>query len=177
MDEEEFLNPTMCRRCNRNALLEYEYEFTCYVCEFNVIKTKNQLTKVQRKKNINFKGRLTYATPEIIGICMEVNSLVQTNDIVVLAAVLIYLKKKRLNIIEEILKKFDDMPDDFETNPFAASEGIHKAGDYTIRMMKWLISARYYEYINYYDLIATTLRYMKGEQLFVRKEVFFFINE
>ena len=44
-------------------------------------------------------------------------------------------------------------------------------------MMKWLVSARYYENINYYDLIATALRYMKGEQLFVRKEVFLFINE
>ena len=177
MDEEEFLNPTMCRRCNRNALLEYEYEFTCYVCEFNVIKTKNQLTKVQRKKNINFKGRCTYATPKIIGICMEVNSLVQTNDIDVLAAVLTYLKKKRLNILEEILNKFDDMPDDFERNVFAASEGIHKAGDYALRMMKWLVSARYYENINYYDLIATALMYIKGDKLNVTKEFFLFINE
>ena len=167
----------MCMRCNRNALIEYEHEFTCLVCKFDVIKPKKQLTKFQRKKNINFKGRLAYATPKIIAICIEIDSIVETNDIDVLAAVLTYLKQKRLNIIEEILKKFDDMPDDFETNPFAASEGIHKAGDYTIRMMKWLISARYYEYINYYDLIATTLRYMKGEQLFVRKEVFFFINE
>ena len=75
------------------------------------------------------------------------------------------------------MKKFDDMPDDFEKNPFAASEGIHKAGDYAIRMMKWLISARYYENINYYDLVATALRYMKGEQLFVTKEVFLLINE
>ena len=62
-------------------------------------------------------------------------------------------------------------------NVFAACEGIHKAGDYALRMMKWLVSARYYENINYYDLIATALRYMKGEQLFVRKEVFLFINE
>ena len=167
----------MCMRCNRNALIEYEYEFTCLVCEFNVIKPKNQLTKVQRKKNINFKGRLTYATPKIIAICIEINSLVQTNDIDVLAAVLTYLKQKRLNIIEEILKKFDDMPDDFETNAFAASEGIHKSGDYALRMMKWLISARYYENITYYDLIATALRYMKGDKLNVTKEVFLFINE
>ena len=69
------------------------------------------------------------------------------------------------------------MPDDFETNAFAASEGIHKAGDYALRMMKWLISARYYENINYYDLIATALRYMKGDKLNVTKEVFLFINE
>ena len=60
------------------------------------------MTKVQRKKNSNFKGRLTYATPKIIGICMKVNSLVQTNDIDVLAAILTHLKQKKLNIIEEI---------------------------------------------------------------------------
>ena len=41
---------TICRRCNRNSLLEYEYEFTCLVCGFNVIKQKNQLPKIQRKK-------------------------------------------------------------------------------------------------------------------------------
>ena len=41
-------NATMCTICKRNALLGYEYEFTCYVCESNVGKTKNQLTKVQR---------------------------------------------------------------------------------------------------------------------------------
>ena len=57
------------------------------------------------------------------------------------------------------------MPDEFKTNLFAASEGIHKAGDYAFRMMNWLISARYYENINYYDLIATALMYMKVERL------------
>ena len=165
----------MCR-CNRNALLEYEYEFTCYVCEFNVIKTKNQLTKVQRKKNVSFKGRLIHATPIIIGICVEVNSLVQTNDIDVLAAVPTYPKQKKINILEEILRKFDDMPDDFQTNAFVASEGKHKAGDYAPRMMKWLISSRYYENNNYYDLIGTALRYMKGERLNVTKEVLSSIN-
>ena len=60
------------------------------------------------------------------------------------------------------------MPDEFETNVFAASEGIH---------MKWLISARYIENINYHDLIATALMYMKGERLNVTKEGFDYINE
>ena len=36
-------------------------------------------------------------------------SLVQTNKIDVLAAVLTYPKQKKLNVIEEILKKFDDI--------------------------------------------------------------------
>ena len=51
----------MCKRCNRNFLLEYEYEFVCYICGYIVEKTKNQLTKIQKKKNTNFLNRLTYA--------------------------------------------------------------------------------------------------------------------
>ena len=87
---------------------------------------------------------------------MIINPLIQPNRIEVLAAVLTYLKQKKLKVIEEILRKFDDMPDDFETNiQTRKAEGIDKAGYFVLRMMKWLISARYFERINYYDLIAT----------------------
>ena len=64
------------------------------------------------------------------------------------------------------MKKFDEMPDDFESNALVReAEGIHKAGNYSLRTMSWLVSARYYENINYYDLIATALTFMKGENL------------
>ena len=109
---------------------------------------------------------------------MEINSLVQTNNIDVLAVVLTHLEQKKLNVLEEILKKFDDMLDDFETNALMRNvEGIHKAGDFCLRMMKWLVSARFYENVNYYDLIGTALRYMKGDKLNVTKELFLSINE
>ena len=67
---------------------------------------KNKKNNYQKfkKKNNNFKGRLTYATPKTIGICMENNSLVQTNNIDVLGIVSTYLKQKKLNVIEEILE-------------------------------------------------------------------------
>ena len=62
------------------------------------------------------------------------------------------------------------MPDDFETNArIREAEGIYKAGDLCLRMVKWLIAARYYENVNYYDLIATALMYIKGEKLYVTK--------
>ena len=105
MDEDVACSPNLCRRCNRNALFEYEYEFTCLVCEFIVVKTKNQLTKTQREKIADFEGRLTYATPKIIAICLEISSMVQTNKIDVLAAVVTYLEQKKVNVIGEILKK------------------------------------------------------------------------
>ena len=40
-----------CGHCNRNTLLPYEYEYTCFSCGYNVIKRKNELSKIQRKKN------------------------------------------------------------------------------------------------------------------------------
>ena len=39
-----------CGHCNRNALLPYEYEFTCIVCGYNVNKRKHEISKIQRKK-------------------------------------------------------------------------------------------------------------------------------
>ena len=35
-----------CLHCNRNSLLSYEYEFSCYVCGYNVNKRKHELSKI-----------------------------------------------------------------------------------------------------------------------------------
>ena len=40
-----------CSHCNRNTLPPYEYEVTCISCGYNVIKRKQELSKIQRKKN------------------------------------------------------------------------------------------------------------------------------
>ena len=40
-----------CGHCNRNTLLPYEYEFTCFSFRYNVNKGKHELSKIQRKKN------------------------------------------------------------------------------------------------------------------------------
>ena len=54
------------------------------------------------------------------------------------------------------MQKFDEMPDDCESNALVReAEGIHKAGNYALRMMRWLISDKYIENFNYYDLNAT----------------------
>ena len=39
-----------CGHCNRNTLLPYEYEFTCFSCGFSVSKRKHELSKTQWKK-------------------------------------------------------------------------------------------------------------------------------
>ena len=35
--------------CNRNSLLPYEYEWTCFSCGYNVNKRKHELSKIQKK--------------------------------------------------------------------------------------------------------------------------------
>ena len=54
MDEEEFIirYATVCRRCNINFVLEYENEFTCYVCEFNVAQAKKINYRKYKKRRI-----------------------------------------------------------------------------------------------------------------------------
>ena len=42
-----------CGHCNRNTLLPYEYEWSCFGCGYNVIKRKNEFFKIQRKKSID----------------------------------------------------------------------------------------------------------------------------
>ena len=41
-----------CRHCNRNTLLPYEYEWSCFICNYVVSKRKHELSKIQRKKLI-----------------------------------------------------------------------------------------------------------------------------
>ena len=36
-----------CGHCNRNTLLPYEYEWICFSCNYNVIKRKRELSKLQ----------------------------------------------------------------------------------------------------------------------------------
>ena len=68
-----------CGHCNRNTLLPYEYEFTCIVCGYNVIKRKNELSKIQRKR-LKFINRLKYAEQKIFCFCIDVYKLYQDDD-------------------------------------------------------------------------------------------------
>ena len=42
----------ICDHCNRNTLLPYEYEFTCFSCGYNVNTGKHEPIKIQREKKI-----------------------------------------------------------------------------------------------------------------------------
>ena len=83
LTEDEFIQKYAkhCGHCNRNTLLPYEYEYTCIACEFNLIKRKNELSKIQRKK-INFINRLKYAEQKIICICIEVYKIYEGDKLI-----------------------------------------------------------------------------------------------
>ena len=82
-----------CGHCNRNTLLPYEYEYTCFLCGYNVIKRKNELSKIQRKK-INFLNRLKYAEQKIFCICIDLYKIYKGDDYNEIYKVLSILKKK-----------------------------------------------------------------------------------
>ena len=149
--------------CNRNTLLPYEYEFTCFSCGFNVNKHKHELSKIQRKK-INFINRLKYAEQKIFCICIDLYKISEGNDYDKIYKVLSTLKNKKLKINNKLIEIYRDMikNPNFEQNKYSTtSTGIHKIGHDSIRLMKFICyyDRSYYENINYYDLMGSICRY------------------
>ena len=94
LTEDEFIEKyaKRCGHCNRNTLLPYEYEFTCFSCGFNINKRKHELSKIQRKK-INFINRLKYAELKIFCVCIDLYMIYDGNDYDEIYKVLSTLKK------------------------------------------------------------------------------------
>ena len=148
-----------CRHCNRNTLLPYEYEFTCFVCGYNVYKRKNELSKLQRKK-INFINRLKYAEVKIFSICVDVNKIYEGDDYDEIYKILSTLKNKKLKINNTLIEIFEDLlkNPNFEQNHYSiTSTGIYRIGHNSIRLRKWICyyDRSYHENINYYDLMGS----------------------
>ena len=155
-----------CGHCNRNTLLPYEYEFTCFSCGYNVNKRKNELSKIQRKK-INFINRLKYAEQKIFCICIDLYKIYQGDDFYEIYKILLKLKNKKLKINNTLIEIYKDLLSDpnFEQNYWSrTSKGIYKIGHDSIRLMKWICyyDRSYYENINYYDLMASICEFLKN---------------
>ena len=130
-----------CRNFNRNTLLPYEYEFTCFSCGYNVNKQKHDLSEIQRKK-INFINRLKYAEQKTFCFCVDVYKVYEGDDCDKLNQVLSTLKNKNLKISEILSEKYKNMlkNPDFEQDHWSRTAiGIYKIGPDSIRLLKWLI--------------------------------------
>ena len=148
-----------CGHCNRNALLSYEYEWSCFSCNYVVSKRKNELSKIQRKK-INFINRLKYAEVKIFSICVEVYKIYEGDDYDGIYVVLSALKNKKLKINNTLIDIYKDMLENpnFEQNYWSrTAQGVYKIGHDSVRLMKWIcyFDRSYYENINYYDLMGS----------------------
>ena len=97
-----------CGHGNRNTLLPYEYEFTCFSCGYNVNKQKHEPSKVQRKK-INFINRLKYSEQKIFCICIDVYDIYNGNEYDEIYKVSSTLKNKKFKINNILIEKYKDM--------------------------------------------------------------------
>ena len=155
----------LCGHCNRNTLLPYEYEYTCLLCGYNVIKRKNELSKIQRKKR-NFINRLNYAEVKIFCICIDLYKIYEGNDFDEIYKILSTLKNKKLKINNIIIEIYKDLLKnrDFEENYWSrTAQRVYKIGHDSIRLMKWIFyyDKSYYENINYYDLRVLFVKFQK----------------
>ena len=153
-----------CGLCNRNTLLPYEYEYTCFSCGYNVNKRKNELSKIQRKK-INFINRLKYAEVKIFSICVDLYKVYEGDDYDEIYKVLSTLKNKKLEINKILIEIYKDLlkNPDFQQNYWSRTAiGIYKVGHDSIRLMKWICfhDSSYYENIKFYDLMASNCKHL-----------------
>ena len=153
-----------CKHCNRNTLLPYEYEYTCFSCGYNVYKRKNELSKIQRKK-INFINRLNYAEVKIFSICVDLDKIYKSDDFDKMFKVLLTLKNKKLKVNNTLIEIYKNMIKNpgFEQNYWSRTAiGIYKIGHDSIRLMKWICyyDRSYYENFNYYDLLGSVCNYL-----------------
>ena len=149
--------------CNRNTLLPYEYEWTCFSCGYNVIKRKHELSKIQRKK-IDFINRLKYAEVKKFSICVDVYKIYEGKNFDKIFEVLSSLKSKQLKINNVLIEKHKYMLEkpDFEQDYWSrTAEGSYKIPHDIVRLMKWICyyDRSSYENINYYDLMGSLYRY------------------
>ena len=129
-----------CGHCNRNTLLPYEYEYTCFSCGYNVNKCRNELSKIQRKK-INFINRLKYAEDKIFSIGVDLPKIYEGDDFNEIHKVLSTLKNKKLKINNTIIEINKDMLENpnFEKKYWSrTTTGIYKIGHDSIRLLKWI---------------------------------------
>ena len=153
-----------CRHCNRNTLLPYEYEWTCFSCGYNVNKRKNELSNIQRNK-ISFINRLNYAEVKIFSICVDVYGIYEGDNFDEIYKVLSTLKNNKLKINITSIEIYKDMlkSPNFEQNKYSpTSTGIYKIAHDSIRLMKWICyyDKSYYENINHYDMMGSICKYL-----------------
>ena len=96
-----------CGHCNRNTLLPYENEFTCFSCGYNVNKQKYELFKIQRKKK--FYKSLDICRSQEIFLCVDLYKIYEGDDYDEIYKVLSTLKNENIRINITLIEIYKDM--------------------------------------------------------------------
>ena len=121
---------------------------------------------MQRQK-INFINRLKYAEVKMFSICVDVHKIYESDNFDKIYEVSSTLKIKKLKMNNTSIEIFEGMLENpnFEQNKYSlTSSGIYKIAHDSFRLMKWICfyDRSYYEYINYYDMMASILTCLNG---------------
>ena len=130
-----------CGHCNRNTLLPYEYEWSCFSCNYVMSKRKNELSKIQRKK-INFINRLKYAEVKTFSICVDLYKIYEGDDYDEIYKVLSTLKNKKLKINNTLIEIYKDMIKNsyFEQIYWSRTgQGVYKIGHDSLRLINGFV--------------------------------------
>ena len=115
-----------CLSCDRNGLLPYQYEWSCYFCNYNIMKQNHELTLTQRKR-LTFSSRLKNAEKKSNCICFDVMQIYDGEDYEKILDALSRLKSKEINIKKELIDIYKNMPSEFQQTEFSKSaKGIYK---------------------------------------------------
>ena len=91
-----------------------------------------------------------------------------------IAATLLLLNKSNLNFNKFIFEKYCNMLDNLEETADENAKGVWVYGYEALRLVKWLEIDKYYDNINYFDLIYTIMN--KDKNIIITLEVFEYIN-
>ena len=104
---------------------------------------------------------------------MDVMQIYTLCDQNLIGATLLLLKKSKLNFNEIKFEKYCNLLDNLGSE--IKSRGVWVYGYEALRLVKWLQSDKYFDNINYFDLIYTIMN--KDKNIIITLEVFDSINE
>ena len=163
----------MCK-LQPKIFIEFPYEYRCLICNAKAIKQKRELIKIQRKRQAKFSNRFKYAELKISVICMDVMQIYCGSSESLIAAILLLLKKSKLNFNNIIFEKYCNMLYYSVEVANDYAKGVWAYGYEALRLVKWLLIDKYYDNINYFDLIYTIMN--KDKNIIITLEIFEYIN-
>ena len=100
-----------------------QYEWSCYFCNYNIMKQNHELTLTQRKR-LKFSSRLKYAEKKLIVFASDVMQIYDGEDYNRMLEVLSQIKNKKLNIKKDLIKYYNEMDSNYQQTPISLSQKI-----------------------------------------------------